>query len=66
MRGTLELGVFLAIANDLILILPVKGFQSVINGNEAEMDETGLDGEGKGYGGKAVLFHSKDTAIFTI
>ena len=58
MRGTLE------IANALILILLGKGLQTVINGNEGEMDETGLEAEGKGYGGKSVLFNLKDTTIF--
>ena len=63
MRGTLEIGVFVAIANDLVLILWGKGLQAVINGNEAEMDETGLDVEGKRNGGKSALFNLKDTAI---
>ena len=63
MRGTLEIGVFLAIGNDLILILWGKGLQAVINGNEAEMDETGLEAEGKGGGGKPALFDLNDTAI---
>ena len=63
MRGTLEIGVFLAIGNDLILILWGKGLQAVINGNEAEMDETGLEVEGKGNGGNSALFNLKDTAI---
>ena len=52
MRGTLEIGVFVAIANDLKLILWGKGLQAVINGNEAEMDETALEAEGKSGGGK--------------
>ena len=43
MRGTLEIGVFVAMANDLLIILREKGLQAVINGNEAEMDETGLE-----------------------
>ena len=64
MQGTLEIGVFVAIANDLILLLPKIGLQVVMNGNEAEMDETGLEAEGKGNGGKSVLFNLKDTAIF--
>ena len=63
MRETLEIGVFVAIATDLILILRGKGLQAVTDGNEAEMDETGLEAEGKGYGGKSVLFNLKDTAI---
>ena len=50
-------------ANDLVLILRRKGLQAVINGNEAEMDETGLEAEGKGNGGKSALFNLKDTAI---
>ena len=52
MRGTLEIGVFVAIANGLILILRGKGLQAVVNGNEAEMDGTGLEAEGKGNEGK--------------
>ena len=63
MRLILEIGVFVAIANDLILILRGKGLQAVIDGNEAEMDETGLEAEGKGNGGKSALFNLKDTAI---
>ena len=55
MQGTLE------IANALILILPGKGLQAVINGNEGEMDETGLEAEGKANGGKSVLFNLKDS-----
>ena len=55
MQGTLE------IANALILILPGKGLQAVINGSEGEMDETGLEAEGKGNGGKSVLFNLKDS-----
>ena len=58
MRGTLE------IANALILILPGKGLQAVINGNEGEIDETGLQAEGNSNGGKSVLFNLEDTAIF--
>ena len=37
--------------------------QAVINDNEAKMDETGLEAEEKGNGGKSVLFNLKDTAI---
>ena len=48
---------------DLILILRGKGLQAVINANEAEMDETSLEAEGKGNGGKSALFNLKDTAI---
>ena len=66
MRGTLEIGVFVAIANDLILILRRKGFQTVINDNEADMDETSLEEEGKGNGRKAALFNLKETAIFSL
>ena len=55
MQGTLE------IANALISILPGKGLQAVINGNEGEMGETGLEAEGKGNGGKSVLFNLKDS-----
>ena len=64
MRGTLEIGVFVAIAIDLVLILRGKGLQAVTNGNEAEMDETGLEAEGKGNGRKSVvLLNLKDTTI---
>ena len=63
MQGTLEIGVFVAMANDLLIILQGKGLQAVINGNEAEMDETGLEVEGKGNGGNSALFNLKDTAI---
>ena len=66
MWGTLEIGVFVAIANDLILILRRKGFQTVINDNEADMDETSLEEEGKGNGRKAALFNLKETAIFSL
>ena len=61
MRGTLEKSFIYS--NDLILILLWKGLQSVINGNEAEMDEAGLEAEGKGNGGKSALFNFKDTTI---
>ena len=37
--------------------------QAVINGNEEEMDETGLEVEGKGNGGNSASFDLKDTAI---
>ena len=47
MRGTLVIGVFVEIGNDLILILRGKGLEAVVDGNEAEMDETGLEAEGK-------------------
>ena len=40
--------------------------QAVINGNEAVMDETGLEAEGKGNGRKSALFNLKDTVIYTI
>ena len=59
MRGTLEIGVFVAI----VLILQEKGLQAVINGNEADVDETGLEAEGKGNGRKSALFNLKDTVI---
>ena len=61
MRGKLEIGVFVAIANDLILTLQGKGLQAVINGNEAEMDETSLEAAGKGNGGKSAVFNVKDS-----
>ena len=66
MQGTLEIGVLVAIANDLndlILILQGKCFLAVINSNEAETDETFLEAERKDNGGKSVLFNLKDTAI---
>ena len=50
MQGALELGVLVAIANDLdglILILWGKVFLAVKNGNEAGTDKTGLETEGK-------------------
>ena len=62
-RVILEIRVFVAMANDLLIILRGKGLQAVINGNEAEMDETGLEVEGKGNGGNSALFNLKDTAI---
>ena len=37
--------------------------QAVINGNKAEKDETGLETEGKGNGGKSALFNIKYAAI---
>ena len=57
MQETLEIGVSVAIARDLVLILWGKGLQAVINGNEAEMDETGFEAEGKDNGGKSALFN---------
>ena len=57
---------FVAIANDLILILRGKDLQAVINGNEAEMDETGLETEGKGNGVKSALFNLKTQPFYTI
>ena len=45
MQETLEIGVFVVIANELILILRGKGLEAVINSNEAEIDETGLEAE---------------------
>ena len=62
-RVRLEIRVFVAMANDLLIILRGKGLQAVINGNEAEMDETGLGVEGKGNGGNSALSNLKDTAI---
>ena len=63
MRATLEIGVFVAITNDLLLRLNGKDLQAVIYGNETEMDETGLEVVGKGNGGNSALFNLKDTAI---
>ena len=63
MGVTLEIGVFVAITKDLILILQGKGLQAVIDGNEAEIDETGLEAEEKGNGGKSALFNLKYTVI---
>ena len=40
-----------------------KGLRAVLKGNEAEMDETGLEAEGRVNGGKSELFNLKDTAI---
>ena len=62
-RGTLEIGVFVAMANDLLIILRGRSLQAVINGNEAEMDQTGLEVEGKRNGGNSALSNLKDTAI---
>ena len=59
MQGTLKV----ATANDLVdlvLILKGKGFLAVINGIEPEMDETLLEAEGKGNGGKLALFNLKE------
>ena len=58
--------VFLAMANKLLIILRGKDLQAVINGNEAEMDETGLEVEGKGNGGNSALFNLKDTTILYV
>ena len=60
------MGVLIAIANDLddpIFTLWEKGLQAVVNDNEAENDETGLEIEGKGNGRESPLFNLKDTAI---
>ena len=63
MRGTLEIGAFVAIANDLVLISRGKCLQAVKKGNEAELDEIRLEAEGKGNVGKSAWFNLKDTAI---
>ena len=63
MRGKLEIGAFVAISNDLVLILRGKCLQAVRKGNEAQLDETRLEAEGKDNGGKSVWFNLKDTAI---
>ena len=60
-RVILEILVFVAMANDLLIILRGKGLQAVVNGNEAEMDETGLKVEGKGIRGNSTLFDLKDS-----
>ena len=60
-RGTLEIGVFVAITNDLLIILRGKGLQAVITGNEAEMDGTDLEVEGKSNGGNSALLNLKDS-----
>ena len=52
---------FVAIANDLFIKLQGKSLQAVINGNEAEIEETGLEAEGKGNGGNSALFNLKDS-----
>ena len=65
-RGTLELGVLVTMANDLddlILILQGKSFLAVINANEEETDETLLEAEAKGNGGILTLFNLKDAVI---
>ena len=65
-RGTQEVGVLVPIANDLddlILILRGICFLAVINGKEAETEETGLEAERKGKAGKSVMLNLKDTAI---
>ena len=62
-RVILEIRVFVAVTNDLLIILRRKGLQAIINGNEAEMDEMGLKVEGKGNGGNSELFNLKDTAV---
>ena len=62
-RVRLEIRVFVAMSNVLLIILRGKGLQAVINGNEGEMDETGLEVEGEGNGENSALFNLKDTAI---
>ena len=65
-RVTQEVGVLVPIANDLddlILILRGICFLAVINGKEAETEETGLEAERKGKAGKSVMLNLKDTAI---
>ena len=52
--------------NDLLIILWGKGLQAVINGNEAEMDETGWEVEGKGKGRNSALFIWKTQPFYTI
>ena len=62
-RLILEIHLFVTMAKDPLIISRGKGVQAVINGNEAEMDETGLEVEGKGNGRNSALFNLKDTAI---
>ena len=65
MSGTLEIDVLITTANDLddlILMFCGKSLQAVINGNEAD-GQAGLGTEGKGNGGKSVLFNLKDATI---
>ena len=65
-RVTQEVGVLVPITNDLddlILILRGICFLAVINGKEAETEETGLEAERKGKAGKSVMLNLKDTAI---
>ena len=62
-RVILEIRVFVAMANDLLIILRGKGLQAVINGSEAEIDETCFEVEGKGNGRNSSLLYLKDTAI---
>ena len=65
-QGTLEIHVFVAMANDLLIILWGKSLQAVVNGNEAEMDETGWEVEGKGNGRNSALFIWKTQPFYTI
>ena len=63
MQETLEIDAFVAIANYLILILQGKGLQAVKIINEAKMDKTGLEVDGKGNGKKSTFFNLNGTVI---
>ena len=65
MRGTLEIGVFVTMANDILIILQGKGLQAVINGSEAEIDETGFEVEGKGNGRNSLREPNSPIAVAT-
>ena len=56
MWGTLEIGVLVAITNDLDGLI-------FIYDNEPKTDETDLETEGKGSGGKSTLFNLKEKVI---
>ena len=64
MGGTLQIGVLVATAiylDDLILMLQGKGLQAVINNIDTETDESGLETDGKGNGGKLALINLTDS-----
>ena len=63
MQETLEIDAFVAIANYLILILQGKGLQAVKIINEAKMDKTGLEVDGKGNGEKSAFLNLNGTVI---
>ena len=66
MRGTLQIGALVAIANDLdeqILISAGKVLPARINSNEAETNETVFETEGKGNEGTSALINLEGTVI---